>query len=100
MGSPRQVSLCRPRSRRTSSIPIGFTGARGLAAAATELETAVRLGASIVVVVFDADESDTPDLMRVAQSFGITAFAADSEPGFGEAFGRALGASGPSLIRV
>jgi len=77
-----------------------FTGARGLAAAATELETAVRLGASIVVVVFDADESDTPDLMRVAQSFGITAFAADSEPGFGEAFGRALGASGPSLIRV
>ncbi len=77
-----------------------FTGTDGLAAAATELETATRLGAPIVVIVFGGSTSATPDLMQQAQGFGVTAFAADSEARFGEALSRALRAAGPSLVAV
>ena len=77
-----------------------FTGTDGLAAAATELETATRLGAPIVVIVFGASTSAAPDLMRLAQGFGVTALAADSEARFGEALSRALRTAGPSLVAV
>jgi len=77
-----------------------FTGTDGLAAAATELETATRLGAPIVVIVFGGSTSAAPDLMRLAQGFGVTAFAADSEARFGEALSRALRTAGPSLVAV
>jgi acetolactate synthase-1/2/3 large subunit len=77
-----------------------FTGTDGLAAAATELETATRLGAPIVAIVFGGSTSAAPDLMRLAQGFGVTAFAADSEARFGEALSRALRTAGPSLVAV
>jgi len=77
-----------------------FTGTDGLAAAATELETATRLGAPIVVIVFGGSTSAAPDIMRLAQGFGVTAFAADSEARFGEALSRALRTAGPSLVAV
>jgi len=77
-----------------------FTGTEGLAAAGSELETATRLGAPIIVVAFGAGASDPPDLVRLAESFRVKAFVADGEVRFGEAVSRALRTAGPTLIAV
>ena len=87
--------LARPERR-----VICFTAAAGLVAAASELETATRLHAPIVVVAFGEPASGAPDLVRLAQGFGIPAFAADGDARFGEAMSRALRAGGPALIAV
>ena len=87
--------LARPERR-----VVCFTAAAGLVAAASELETATRLRAPIVVVAFGEPASNAPDLVRLAQSFGVPASAADGDALFGEAMGRALRASGPTLIAV
>lgn len=87
--------LARPERR-----VVCFTAAAGLVAAAAELETATRLRAPIVVVAFGERASGAPDLIRLAQSFGVAAFAADGDARFGEAMSRALGADGPALIAV
>jgi len=72
-----------------------FTDPAGLTAASSELETAQRLRAPVVVVVFGGAEP-----VRLAQGFGLPAFAADSEASFAQALGRALGRPGPALIAV
>jgi acetolactate synthase I/II/III large subunit len=77
-----------------------FTGTDGVASAADELETAARIGAPIVVVVFDDGASGGRDLLRLAESARVTACAAASEARFSEAMSRALRARGPSLIAV
>ena len=77
-----------------------FTDAAGLAAAGSELETATRLDAPIVVVVLRDAASRGPDPVGLAQSFGMTAYTADGEPQFAEALGRTLRAGGPALIAV
>ena len=75
-----------------------FTGVEGLTAAAPELETATRLGAPIVLVVFGDSASDSAAVTRLAERFRMTSFAADSEARFARALGRALEVPGPSLI--
>jgi len=75
-----------------------FTGVAELTAAAPELETATRLGAPIVLVVFGATASDSTAVTRLAERFRTTSFAADSEARFAQALGRALSGAGPSLI--
>ncbi len=87
--------LARPERR-----VVCFTATAGLVAAASELETATRLRAPIVVVAFGEPPSGAPDLVRLAQSFGVPAFAADGDARFGEAMSRALRAGGPALIAV
>ncbi len=87
--------LARPERR-----VVCFTAATGLVAAASELETAMRLRAPIVVVAFGERTSGAPDLVRLAQSFGVPAFAADGDARFGEAMSRALRVGGPALIAV
>src|SRR5207253_2648571 len=77
-----------------------FTGTEGLTAAGNELEAATRLGTPVVVVAFGAGASDAPDLARLAETFGVKAFVADGEVGFGEAVSRALRTAGPTLIAV
>jgi len=77
-----------------------FTGTEGLTAAAPELETATRIAAPIVVVVFGDDASSAADPIRLTQSFQVTAFAIDSEARFGEALRRVLRTEGPALISV
>lgn len=87
--------LARPERR-----VVCFTAAAGLVAAASELETAMRLRAPIVVVAFGERASGAPDLVRLGQSFGVPAFAADGDARFGDAMSRALRAGGPALIAV
>lgn len=77
-----------------------FTAAAGLVAAASELETATRLRAPIVVVAFGESRSAAPDLLRLAQSFGVPALSADADARFSEAMSRALRVSGPAVIAV
>ena len=77
-----------------------FTGTDGLRAAAAELETATRLRAPLVVVVFGDAVLGAPDSMRLAERSRMTAFAVDGEARFAEAMSRALGTAGPSLISV
>jgi len=76
-----------------------FTGT-GEPAAASELETAVRIGARVVIVAFALGGPDASPLMRLAQSLALPASAVDSEARFVQALGRALAAEGPSLIVV
>lgn len=77
-----------------------FTDAAGLAAEARELETAARLGASVVVIVFGAGPASTPTPLELAKSSGVPAFAGDTEEKFVVALGRALRERGPALIAV
>ena len=77
-----------------------FTSTAGLTAAASELETAARFGTPVVVVVFDDGAADASALMRRGESIGISVSAVDSEARFAQALGRALAATGPSLIAV
>jgi len=74
-----------------------FTGANELADA-SELETAARIGARVVIVVMALGGPDASPVMRQAESCGMSAFAVDSEARFAQAFSRALATEGPSLI--
>ena len=74
---------------------VAFTDAAGLLAAAPELETAKRLAAPIVLIVFGG-----ADAVRLAQGFGVAAYAADSEPAVAQALSRALGVRGPAVLGV
>jgi acetolactate synthase-1/2/3 large subunit len=76
-----------------------FTGA-GEAAAASELETAARLGARVTIVAFTADEADASPVMRQAERCGIPASAVAGEAAFAQTFARVLTVPGPSLIVV
>jgi len=66
--------------------------------AANELETAVRLGAPIAIVLFEAAGSDASPLLRQAESLAMSASMVEGETRFAAAFARALAAKGPSLI--
>ena len=77
-----------------------FTDAAGVTAAARELETAARLAAAGVVVVFEDGGAGAPDSMKLARDSGVRAFAADSEGKFAEALGRTLRTGGPAVIAV
>jgi acetolactate synthase-1/2/3 large subunit len=76
-----------------------FTGV-GELAGASELEAAVRLGARIAIVAFEAGGTDAPAAMQQAERSGISASAVDGEAAFAQAFGRALTARGAALIVV
>jgi acetolactate synthase-1/2/3 large subunit len=77
-----------------------FTDPSALGPVATELETAARLAARVMVIVFEVDGTDASALMRLAESVGLSVAAVDSEAGFSQAFGRAFTAEGGSLIVV
>jgi acetolactate synthase-1/2/3 large subunit len=85
--------LAHPRRR-----VVCFTDTAGLTAAARELELAARLAAPVVIVVFDDAAPNVADLMRMAESFGVSVSAVESEPIFARALSGALGIAGPSLI--
>ncbi|OGL14332.1 MAG: hypothetical protein A3F92_14905 [Candidatus Rokubacteria bacterium RIFCSPLOWO2_12_FULL_71_22] len=82
--------LARPERRI-----VAFTDSAGLVAASAELETAKRLATPVVLVVFGG-----ADAVRLAQGFGLAAYAADSEPAFAQALGRARRTAGPAVIGV
>ncbi|MGH7277356.1 MAG: thiamine pyrophosphate-binding protein, partial [Candidatus Rokuibacteriota bacterium] len=94
-----------------------FTGDGGLMMVAAELETVARLGLPLIVIVFDdaalslirikqdqrgmAGDALTyrgPDLVALAQSFGLAAFGAEDERGLRQALARALATEGPTLV--
>ena len=75
-----------------------FTGGEGFLAALSELPTATRLRAPIVVVALADESFDAPELVRVGQRFAVPSAAADSEASFAQALGKALRADGPTLI--
>ena len=74
-----------------------FTDTSELAAAASELETAARLGARLVVVAF-AGDAEAPIVTRQAAAVGFTVSDADNETAFPRVFARALATPGASLI--
>jgi acetolactate synthase I/II/III large subunit len=75
-----------------------FTGGEGFLAALSELPTATRLRAPIVVVALADGSVDAPELVRVGQRFAVPSAAADSEASFAQALGKALRTDGPTLI--
>ena len=77
-----------------------FTDTAALATTAGELETAIRLDAPIVIVVFHDAASSGPDPVELARSLGATAYRADDEGQFAEALGRTLRIGGPVLVAV
>ncbi len=97
-----------------------LAGDGGFLFSVQELETAVRLGTPVVSVVLDnrlygtirlhqqrahpgrivGTELTTPDLVRLAESFGARGFRAESDREFEEALGAALAARAPSVIHV
>jgi acetolactate synthase-1/2/3 large subunit len=79
---------------------ICFTGGTGFRAALSELPTAIRLRAPMVVVAIADGSSDAPELVRMGQRFAVPSVAADSEASFVEALAKALRTDGPALIAV
>jgi acetolactate synthase-1/2/3 large subunit len=96
---------------------LAFAGDGGLMMVAAELETAARLALPIVIVVFNdgalslikikQDQRGTgelpftyagPDLVALARSFGLAAFAADSEATLRRALVNALATNRPALV--
>jgi acetolactate synthase-1/2/3 large subunit len=75
-----------------------FTGGEGFLAALSELPTAARLRAPIVVVALADGSFDAPEVVRVGQRFDVPSAAADSEASFTQALARALRTDGPALI--
>jgi acetolactate synthase-1/2/3 large subunit len=75
-----------------------FTNPAGLMAAASELELTARLLAPVVIVVLDDAAPNVADLVRMAESVGVSVSAVESEPAFARALSGALGIAGPSLI--
>ncbi len=106
------AQLARPARR-----VVCLTGDGGLMMASAELETAARLGLPIVVVVFDDAALSLiqvkqqqrgvegvsmsyagPDLVALAESFGLAAFGAASEDELRAAMRSALAADRPALV--
>ena len=77
-----------------------FTGPNELGTAGSELETAARLAARLMIIVFQGDGTDASPMMRLAESVGMSVAAADSEARFSQALGRAFVAETGSLIVV
>ena len=77
-----------------------FTDAAELGPVASELETAARLAAGIVVIVHETGGTDGSVPMRLAEKAGLPAVSAESEMAFAQALGRALTTGGPALIVV
>jgi acetolactate synthase I/II/III large subunit len=75
-----------------------FTGGEGFLAALSELPTAARLRAPIVVIALADGSFDAPEVVRVGQRFDVPSAAADSEASFTQALARALRTDGPALI--
>ena len=98
---------------------VALTGDGGFLMNAQELETAVRLGVRVTVVVWRDDgyglidwkqrnefgrpfavEFGNPDFCAFAQSFGVPAFRPSSSADLRPTLGRALDVDGPSLVEV
>jgi acetolactate synthase I/II/III large subunit len=79
---------------------VGFTGVDGVMASIGEIETAVRLGTPMTLVVFVDGGPDASEAMRAARASGATAVAVADEPQFAAALAHALHGSGPALIAV
>ena len=96
-----------------------FEGDGGLMMSLTELDTAVRARAPVLVVVLDdgaygaetymlrkhgMDDApslfDNPDIAGVARALGMDAWEADDAAGVRAALGEALPLRGPALLRV
>jgi len=75
-----------------------FTGGEGFLAALSELPTATRLRAPIVVIALADGSFDAPEVVRVGQRFDVPSAAADSEAAFAQALAKALRTDGPALI--
>jgi acetolactate synthase-1/2/3 large subunit len=75
-----------------------FTDPSQLSSAASELETAARLGARVAIVVFAGDGVDAAALTRRAADVGLAVSDTDSEMTFAWVFARALATPGSSLI--
>jgi len=75
-----------------------FTDPDQLGVVASELETAARLAAGIVVIVYETGGTDGSVPMRLADKAGLPAVAVESEVTFAQALGRALTTAGPALI--
>jgi acetolactate synthase I/II/III large subunit len=78
---------------------ICFTGADELPATAGELDTARRLDAPVIVVVFVGPPAAN-DVIRIAERARLAAFSAEGAGRFGEALSRAMHTGGPALIAV
>jgi acetolactate synthase-1/2/3 large subunit len=77
-----------------------FTGPDELSATAAELETAARLAAPVVIVVFEVDETRAFTSARLGERAGLAVSTADGEMKFAQAFSRALAATGAAMIVV
>lgn len=77
-----------------------FTGAEGLAVAASELDTAARVDAPLTIVVFDGPDADASTSARQAERSGITLSVVDTDTRFVEVFARSIEISQPALIVV
>lgn len=94
-----------------------FTGDGGLMMVVAELETAARLALPLIIVVFNDMALSLievkqeqkgyagaslryagPDLAALARAFGLRAYTASDEAGFGRALAAAAAAAGPALI--
>jgi acetolactate synthase I/II/III large subunit len=77
-----------------------FTGPNELGPAVSELETAARLAARIIIVVNEVGGTDASASMRLAESVGLFVSAVDDEASFSRALGHAFTAAGGSLVVV
>jgi acetolactate synthase I/II/III large subunit len=75
-----------------------FIDADGLEAAAGELETAMRLGGPLIVVVFGSGASGTVDPIQLARDAHLEAFSVESAAQFAQALSRAMRSGEPTLI--
>jgi acetolactate synthase-1/2/3 large subunit len=75
-----------------------FIDADGLAAAAGELETAMRLGGPLIVVVIGSGASGTVDPIQLARDAHLEAFSVESAAQFAQALSRAMRSGEPTLI--
>jgi acetolactate synthase-1/2/3 large subunit len=89
------AQLVRPARR-----VVCFTDPEQLEEVASELETAVRLAAGVVVIVYETAGTDGSMTVRLAEKAGLPAVAVESEVTFAQALGRALTTAGPALIVV
>lgn len=99
---------------------VGLTGDGGFAMTVAELETAVREGCRIVLIVFDnrrygtirmhqamrgtgvgvATELGPLDVARIAEGFGARGVRLEGDDGFEDALRTALAADGPTVIHL
>jgi len=77
-----------------------FTDPNELGAVGTELETAARLAARIMIIMYESEGMDASSSMRLAEGVGMSVSVVDSEAAFSQAFGRAFTTSRGSLTVV